>query len=191
MIFKSPTSLSPTKIKKEVTFGCKSNLEKKKPIPSLAEMRKRLLRKNSSQIFSVKVERCLPFYALKIDFLVVKPLEDSEYSSYRTYKLWRVSNWKDLWWIHQGKIDLKKPHKYIKLFCQFFEGRIVKVKNGFHRAWKWGEPVTDTNSYSACYFKPSISVSIGSSKAESGTSSASDLLRRDSNTDNEICKFQP
>ena len=40
-------------IKKEVTFGCESNLEKKKTIPSLAEMRKRLLRKNSSQIFSV------------------------------------------------------------------------------------------------------------------------------------------
>ena len=39
-----------------VTFGGDSNLEKKKPIPSLAEMRKRFLRKNSSQIFSVQVE---------------------------------------------------------------------------------------------------------------------------------------
>ena len=37
-------------------------------------------------------------------------------------------------------------------------------------------------------FQPSISVSIGSSKAESGTSSASDILRRDSNTENEICE---
>lgn len=40
-----------------MTFGCESNLEKKKAIPSLAEMRKRFLRKNSSQIFSVKFER--------------------------------------------------------------------------------------------------------------------------------------
>ena len=56
LIMSEMTVIYPYSIKKMVTFGGDSNLEKKKPIPSLADMRKRFLRKNSSQIFSVKVE---------------------------------------------------------------------------------------------------------------------------------------